>query len=133
MKSTITLLATLLLTSVYNLRAASAPALIAHWAFDEGKGVVLHDRSDNHQDGAIHDATWVQVGDGFGLQFGASKSFVDFADSVALKRSGDFSFSAWLKLTPETFPDKNTNWHLFTWEEYRLSGFNCRIDGQSGR
>ncbi len=73
------------------------------------------------------------MGDGFGLRFGANKSFVDFGDVAALKRSGDFSFSAWVKPLAETFPDKNANWHLFTWEEYRLSGFNCRIDGRSGR
>lgn len=123
----------LLLAPQAALHAAPKPALIAHWAFDEGSGEVLHDQSGNRHDGAIHGAAWVRVGDGFGLRFGANNSFVDFGDVAALKRGGDFSFSAWVKPSAETFPDKNTNWHLFTWEEYRLSGFNCRVDGRSGR
>ena len=133
MKRTLSLLAALLLVPLVTLHAAPKPALIAHWSFDEGSGEVLHDQSGNRHDGAIHGASWVRVGDGFGLQFGANKSFVDFGNVAALRRSGDFTFSAWVKPMAETFPDKNANWHLFTWEEYRLSGFNCRIDGRSGR
>jgi hypothetical protein len=125
-------LLTLLLIPLAALHAAG-PALVAHWSFEEGSGEVLHDKSGNKHDGAIHGVAWVRVGDGFGLRFGASKSFVDFGDAAALKRSGDFSFAAWVKPMAETFPDKNANWHLFTWEEYRLSGFNCRLDGRSGR
>ncbi len=132
MKPTLALLAALLLAPLATLHAAE-PALLAHWSFAEGSGEVLHDHSGNHHDGVIHGASWVRVGDGFGLQFGANKSFVDFGDAPALKPSGDFTFSAWVKPMAETFPDKNTNWHLFNWEEYRLSGFNCRLDGRSGR
>lgn len=120
------------LASLGTLHAAE-PALIAHWSFAEGSGEVLHDKSGHQHDGAIHGASWVRVGDGFGLQFRANKSFIDFGDVAALKPSGDFTFSAWVKPMAETFPDKNTNWHLFSWEEYRLSGFNCRLDGRSGR
>ena len=112
---------------------ARDPSLVARWSFDEGSGDVLHDRSGNQHDGTIHGASWVRIGDGFGLQFGAKNSFVDFGDAAVLKRGGDFSFSAWVKPMAETFPDKNTNWHLFTWEEYRLSGFSFRIDGRSGQ
>ena len=133
MKPTLTLLTALLLAPLTAFHAAPKPALIAHWSFAEGSGEMLHDKSGNQHDGAIHGASWVRVGDGFGLQFGANKSFVDFGDVAALKRSGDFTFSAWVKPMAEMFPDKNTNWHLFTWEEYRLSGFNCRLDGRSGR
>ncbi len=132
MKHTLAL-TVLLLAPLAAVPAAQEPALVAHWSFDEGSGEVLHDRSGNKHDGAIKGASWVRVGVGFGLQFGANKSFVDFGDLAALKRSGDFSFSAWVKPMAETFPDKNANWHLFTWEEYRLSGFNCRMDGRSGR
>ncbi|MFM7398908.1 MAG: LamG-like jellyroll fold domain-containing protein [Verrucomicrobiota bacterium] len=133
MKRIFCLLAALLLVPLTGIQAAAEPALIAHWSFTEGSGEVLHDISGAQHDGTIHGASWVRVGDGFGLQFGANGSFVDFGDVAALKPSGDFSFSAWVKSTAETFPDKNANWHLFTWEEYRLSGFNCRIDGRSGR
>lgn len=133
MKSALTIFTFLALAPLATLRAAPQPALIAHWSFDEGSGEVLHDQSGNRHDGAVHGASWVRVGDGFGLQFGANQSFVDFGDAAALKRSGDFSFSAWVKPMAGTFPDKNANWHLFTWEEYRLSGFNCRLDGRSGR
>jgi hypothetical protein len=132
MKLTLSLLSTLLLAPLAELHAAE-PALLAHWSFAEGSGEVLHDQSGNKHDGVIHGASWVRVGDGFGLQFGADKSFVDFGDVAALKPSGDFTFSAWVKPMAETFPDKNTNWHLFNWEEYRLSGFICRLDGRSGR
>lgn len=133
MKAALTFLAALLLAPLVALHAAPEPALIAYWSFAEGSGEVLHDQSGKKHDGRIHGASWVRVGDGFGLQFGTNKSFVDFGDVAALKPSGDFTFLAWVKPMAETFPDKNTNWHLFTWEEYRLSGFNCRIDGRSGR
>ncbi len=132
MKHALTLLTAFILTPLVTLHAAE-PALVAHWSFEEGAGEVLHDKSGNKHDGAIRGASWVRVGDGFGLQFSERKSFVDFGDVAALKRSGDFTFSAWVKPMAKTFPDKNTNWHLFNWEEYRLSGFNCRVDGRLGR
>jgi len=115
------------------VHAVPRPALVGHWSFAEGSGEVLHDKSGNKNDGVVRGASWVRVGDGFGLQFGANNSFVDFGDAAALKRSDNFSITAWVKPTAELFPDKSTNWHLFTWEEYRLSGFNCRLDGRSGQ
>jgi hypothetical protein len=64
------------------LHAAPEPALVGHWSFAEGSGEVLHDKSGNKNDGVVHGASWVRVGDGFGLQFGANNSFVDFGEAV---------------------------------------------------
>jgi hypothetical protein len=43
--------------------------LVAHWSFDEGSGIVLHDQSGNARDGTIAGATWTTGQFGGALRF----------------------------------------------------------------
>jgi hypothetical protein len=110
-----------------------AAGLVAHWTCDEGEGTVLHDVSGNGHDGAIHGATWVKSGKGQGLAFTGNGSYVDFGNPSPLKPTGDFSFSAWIRLDAEPYPNKMTNWHLFGWETYTKSGATLRLAGSTAQ
>lgn len=107
--------------------------LVAHWDANEGAGDVLHDRSGNGNHGTIHDATWVKMGKGHALAFSGTSSYVDFGNNAKLKITGDFSFSAWIKLTANPYLDPTTNWHIFGWEDYKKSGAVFRVGGDNAR
>ena len=107
--------------------------LVAHWTVDEGSGDILHDVSGNGHHGTIHGATWVKRGTGGVLAFTGNQSYVDFGNVAALKPIGDFSFSAWIRLDTDPYPDKTTNWHLFGWETYTKSGTTLRLDGSKAQ
>ena len=123
----------LLLACCLSAAAWADTAPVAHWDFNEGAGEMLHDKSGNNNHGNIHGAQWVKCGKGYALQFGRNNSYVDFGDNPKLKVTGDFSFSAWIKLVADPYPDPTTNWHLFSWEAYRKSGMSCRVGGGSGQ
>ena len=107
--------------------------LVAYWDFDEGNGNILHDRTGNGNDGTLHGAAWVRMGNGSAIEFSRNKSYVDFGANANLKLTGDMSFSAWVKLTAEPYLDAKTNWHLFNWEAYKKSGAVFRIGGNNGQ
>jgi hypothetical protein len=89
MQHTLTLLSALLLAPLAAIPAAPEPSLIAHWSFDEGSGVVLHDRSGNKHDGTIHGATWVPSPRGQALHFDGVDNYVDCGDAESLQLRGD--------------------------------------------
>jgi hypothetical protein len=107
--------------------------LVAHWRFDEGGGEELHDVSGKRHDGTIHGAIWVKAGKGPALAFSGKDSYVDCGDVPQLKPTGDFSFSAWIRLEAQPYPDAGTNWHLFGWETYTRSGATCRLAGSTAQ
>jgi len=74
-------------------------APVAHFAFDEGTGDVLHDRSGNNAHGEIHGATWVPCGGRFALEFDGD-DFVDCGDSTAVNILGAQTLSAWIYAEP---------------------------------
>jgi hypothetical protein len=74
-------IAAILLLATVPVVGQPEDGLVAHWTFDEGAGDILHDRSGNGNDGKIHDAQWVKMPDGGGLQFSDKNSYVDFDDN----------------------------------------------------
>lgn len=113
--------------------AEEPPGLVARYAFDEGQGEVLHDRSGNGHHGAIVGASWTTVDGAPCLSFDGSGDYVDFGDDTAIKPAGDATFLAWVRLDASPFPDGTTNWTVVDCEEYRKSGFIVRIDGATAK
>ncbi len=68
---------------------------VALWHFDEGSGSVLHDASPYHNDGVIHNATWVEGKFGDGLHFDGLTSYVSLPLSASLKTRKEFTIEAW--------------------------------------
>jgi hypothetical protein len=96
MKTTLSLLAGLLLAPLALLHAATDPSLVAHWSFDEGSGNVLHDRSGNKDDGMIHGAARVPSPRGQALRFDGVDDYVDCGSAENLKIGGDLTLTAWV-------------------------------------
>jgi len=111
--------------------AAAEEGLVAHWDFNEGQGDVLHDRSGNGNDGKIHGAKWVKVGDGYALKFGYEKSFVDLGTEHNIPVTGDMTLTVWVKLMAA--PNKRTNYCIVDCETYKKSGFLVRVNGDSSK
>ncbi len=103
--------------------------LVAHWLSDQESGETLIDRSGNGNTGNIRGATWIKTGSVNALAFKGAGSYVDFGDKPQLKTTGDFSFSAWIRLDADPYPNMKTNWHIFGWETYTKSGMTFRIAG----
>jgi hypothetical protein len=96
---------------------AAAKDILAWWAFDEGEGSKLTDKSSFKNNGEITGATWVKGGFGYALQFnGEDRVRVEDADS--LKPVMAWSLEAWFN--PAITIDKN------------LSGFPALITKLSG-
>jgi len=93
---------TLLLCFTASLPAAGQGGLAAHWDFDEGEGDVLHDRSGNVNDGKVHGAQWVRIGDGYALRFDGKDDYVDCGNGPSLDISGPVTLEAWIY--PESLP-----------------------------
>ena len=87
------------------LPVAAQEGLVAHWDFNEGRGDVLHDRSGNGNDGKIHGAQWVKVGDGHALKFDGVDDYVDCGNGASLDITGPISVEAWVYI--ESAPEKN--------------------------
>jgi len=112
---------------------ASAPGLVAHYAFDEGEGETLHDRSGNGHHGNIIGAQWTTRRGRSALRFDGSGDYVDFGDNRALKITGDSTYLAWVHLDASPHPDDATNWTVFECEDYRSEGIIVRIDGAASK
>ncbi len=107
--------------------------LVAHWLSDQESGNTLIDRSGNDNNGKIRGAAWIKNGNVSALAFSGADSYVDFGDKPQLKTTGDFSFSAWIRLEADPYPNKDTNWHIFGWETYKKSGMTLRIAGNTAK
>ena len=69
---------------------------VAHWAFDEGSGAVLTDRSGHGNDGMIRGAKWVANGEGHALEFDGTDDFVDCGAGASLDLRDTISIMAWV-------------------------------------
>ena len=83
-------------------RNVTDDGLVAHWAFDEGKGDVLHDRSGNKNNGKIHGAKWVKNGAGWALKFDGKDDYVDCGAGPSLDLRKAMSIDLWIH--PEGLP-----------------------------
>lgn len=70
---------------------------VVHFAFDEGSGDVLHDRTGNAADAAIRGAKWVRHGGRWALEFDGQDAFVNFGP---LNVVGPQTLVAWIYADP---------------------------------
>ncbi|MBI4028491.1 MAG: hypothetical protein HY360_26125 [Verrucomicrobia bacterium] len=103
--------------------------LVAHWDFNQGAGAALKDVSGNGNDGRIRNAEWIKIADGCALNFKGAQSYVDFGDNRNLKRAGDVTALAWVKVADPGFPSDRTNYHVVDCSSYRHSGFRLLVVG----
>lgn len=101
-KSTIMPLLATVLTSLAAGPAFADEALVAHFNFDEGSGSVARDSSEYSNDGTIKGATYVDLGQGYALQFDGQDDHVEFPDASHLKISGHLSVALWVNPTVNT-------------------------------
>ncbi len=107
--------------------------LIANFPLGEGTGTVLHDATGGGLAGTIHNAEWVKWGNGSGLKFGRTDSYVELGAGLKEKTTGDMTLLAWVKLTAWPYPDNQTNWVIADCEEYLKSGWTLRVAGNNQR
>lgn len=71
---------------------------VAAYAFDEGSGATLTDRTGNDHNGAISGATWNASGhSGKALSFDGNGDMVTIADHARLDMSSGFTLESWIK------------------------------------
>ena len=75
---------------------ATAGKLVAHYTFDEGSGTTAHDTSGNANDGKIHGAEFVKVGDGYALRFDGVDDYVDCGSDKSLDLREALTIEAWI-------------------------------------
>ncbi len=84
--------------SVNPVPVAIDPTVLALWHFDEGSGSTLHDASIYHNDGTIHNTTWVPGIVGDALHFDGLTSHVDVPNSASLQPARNFVIDSWFNL-----------------------------------
>ena len=93
-----TVLGFILSTSLFG----GEPSLVAHWPFDEGKGVALHDQSGNANHGQIKGAKWVRNGAVHALELDGKDDCVDCGAGATLSLGSQVSMLAWVWPEPQT-------------------------------
>ena len=76
--------------------AAEPRGLVAHYAFDEGSGSVATDATGNGNDGKIHGAQYVEVEEGYALQFDGQDDYVEIPNSDGLKLAHTLTVEVWV-------------------------------------
>jgi hypothetical protein len=80
---------------------AAEDGLVAHWAFDEGAGVLVKDMTAAGLDGKIVGAAqWVPGKNGTAIELNGD-SYVDCGTAGALDFTSSFTVSLWFKASPE--------------------------------
>ena len=72
---------------------------VGMWLFDEGKGDVVKDSSDNGNDGKIDGATWVNGHFGKALSFDGAANHVEVPDAPNLNPTKAMSMGCWVYIT----------------------------------
>ena len=73
---------------------------VLNYAFDEGAGDVLHDRSGGNTHATIHGATWVPNGERWALEFDGVDDFVDCGATGGVRVVGPQTLVAWILAEP---------------------------------
>ncbi|MGF1579727.1 MAG: LamG domain-containing protein [Gemmataceae bacterium] len=80
-------------------RVTKMPGLLAHWSFDEGKGEIVVDGSDNRLLGTLKGAKWVDGVVGKAVEFDGKSTYLKFERSPKMNfpKNGPFTITGWVK------------------------------------
>lgn len=94
--------------------------LVAHYAFDEGQGAALKDRSGHGNNGTVFGAPeWVKLNKGGALKFNGKDNWVEVPASASLNIAHAGTLEVWLN--PAAHQGGVASWHLGpAWEDERL-------------
>ena len=103
---------------------AADTSLKACWRFDEGKGEVAGDSSNNGNDGRVTGPTWAKGISGSALRFDGDDDYVDIGSGRGIGLGGgDFSISVWVNVSDissnrpiianKNIPDNTAGYALF--------------------
>ena len=81
----------------FSVALAGESGLVLAYAFDEGSGTVLHDRSGHGNDGKIEGAQWVKAGAAHALQFDGQGARVVCPPSPSLNVFNQGTVEVWFK------------------------------------
>jgi hypothetical protein len=117
--------------------ASVAEGLVAHWAFDEGRGDIARDASPNGNHARILGASWVAGVDGAALSFDGEDDSVTVDNETNFDLTGSLTIAVWIKVA--TFSQQwqpivtkgNSTWRLQRNRESGVIKFNC--DGRGGQ
>ena len=136
-------LAFVLLTVVCAAAHAAEKGLVAHYAFEEGKGALAKDESGNGNDGTIKGgAAWVKGPWGTALAFDGKDDYVDCGTGKSLNIAGGGTVMVWVHTT--TKQGGLVNWSTGRgWNDERLvfavstyhggATMGCMADGNGSR
>lgn len=104
------------------------PDVVGLWHMNENAGDVIKDETENHNDGVIYGAHWVQGKFGSALYFDGS-AYVDLGNGPSLNYLKDFTIEAWFKPSPESLGGRADPWAGFAIviTKYGLYQFDLQI------
>ena len=94
-------MAVFLLIALHGFADIDPESITGMWLFDEGKGGVATDASENGNDGEIHDAKWVDGKFGKALEFDGAGAWVEVphSNTVGFKAGVSFTITCYFKGT----------------------------------
>ncbi|HCN06945.1 MAG TPA: hypothetical protein DIT01_03355, partial [Lentisphaeria bacterium] len=102
-------------TASANQLAAAEETLVLRYAFDEGKGDVVKDKSGKGNDGQIHGARFVKLGDGYALEFDGADDYVSCPITPSLDMKDVITVEVWVR--PADYAENETvivaEWPVF--------------------
>ena len=76
---------------------AGDPNLVAHWAFDEGAGVIAYDSAGGNDGNFVGDPCWTSGRINGALEFDGVDDYISCGTGPAITGIGPFAVSAWVK------------------------------------
>jgi hypothetical protein len=94
------LFASILLSCTSSIDTKLEPTLspVTLWHMDEGIGDILHDATNNHNDGIINGATWASGKFGQALSFDGENDWVTVKQPFVFHKPTDATLSFWVKI-----------------------------------
>jgi len=102
MRTVISVAVIVLTSTLTSLLFGEESGLVARWDFDDGSGVHIKDSSGLGNQGTIHGAKRVALGNGYALRFDGVDDYVNCGNGESLNLLGPLTLEAWVK--PEAPP-----------------------------
>ena len=100
LKTLVLLIGTFITLKAVGIAEEIEKGLYGYWSFDEGKGEITLDKSENANHGIVHGAKWVKGKSGYALEFDGVDDYVDCGKNTAIKGK-ELTISLWIKFLSE--------------------------------